>query len=85
MITECACGTRPGTQITCPVVDHSHLRSNGHTGYLQDAERTKTRQTAYQRTSNVHPTDIFIRWCPFKVLNMSKNCQRIGPDKTDIT
>ena len=64
-------------------------RSNGHqrihTGYLQDAERTRTGQTASQRTSNVHPPDIFIRWRPFEVLNMFKTCQRIRPDKTDIT
>ena len=67
----------------------SYLRSNGHqrihTGYLQDAERTRTGQTAYQRTSNVHPPDIFIRWRPFEVLNMFKTCKRIRPDKTDIT
>ena len=87
--------------VTCPVVDgpfatkilscpvSSCLRSNGHkrihTGYLQDAQRTRTGQTAYQRTSNVHPPDIFIRWRPFEVLNMFKTCQRIRPDKTDIT
>ena len=47
--------------------------------------RTRTGKTAYQRTSNVHQPDIFIRWRPFEVLNMSKTCQRIGPDKTDIT
>ena len=85
-------GTRPGSSVltvTCPVVDRSQLRSNGHkrmhTGYLQDAERTRTGQTAYQRTSNVHPPDIFIRWRPYEVLNMSKTCQRIRLDKTDIT
>ena len=71
-----------------PVVDRSQLLSNGHqrihSRYLQDAERTRTGQTAYQPTSNVHPPDIFIRWRPFKVLNMFKTCQRIRPDKTDI-
>ena len=75
--------------VTCPVVDRSRIRSNEHkrmhTGYQQDAERTRTGQTAYQRTSTVHPPDIFIRWRPFEVLNMSKTCQRIRPDKTDIT
>ena len=89
MITECACGTRPGNFFTCPVDDRSQLGSNGHqrihTGYLQDAERIRTGQIAYQRMSNVHPPYIFIRWHPFDVLNMSKTCQRIGPDKTDIT
>ena len=86
------CGTRPGNSVltvTCPVVDRSQVRSNGHqwinTGYLQDAERTRTGQTAYQRTSNVRPPGIFIRWRPFEVLNMFKTCQRIRPDKTDIT
>ena len=93
--TECACGTRLGNSVTCPAVDRSQFRSNGHQrihiGYLQDAERmrtgkpTRTGQTAYQRTSNVHPPDIFIQWRPFEVLDMYKNCQRIGPDKTDIT
>ena len=47
--------------------------------------RTRTGQAAYQRMSNVHPPYIFISWSPFEVLNMSKTCQRIGPDKTDIT
>ena len=42
-------------------------------------------QTAYQRISNVHVPYIFIWWRPFEVLNMSKTCQWIGPDKTDIT
>ena len=51
-----------------------------HTGYLQDADRMRTRQTTYQRTSNVHPPDIFIRWRPFDVLNMSKTCQQKEPD-----
>ena len=91
-LVRLTCGTRPGNSVltvTCPVVDRSQHRSNGHkrmhTGYLQDAERTRTGQTAYQRTSNVHPPDIFIRWRPFEVLNMSKTFQRIRPDKTDIT
>ena len=89
-------GTRPFNMryssvltVTCPVVDRSQLRTNGHklmhTRYLHDAERTRTGQTAYQRTSNVYPPGIFIRWHPFEVLNMSKTCQRIRPDKTDIT
>ena len=47
--------------------------------------RTRTGQTAYQHTSNVHPPDIFILWRLFEVLNMSKTCQQIAPDKTDIT
>ena len=42
--------TRPGISVTCPEVDRSQPRSNGHkriyTGYLQDAERMRTRQTA---------------------------------------
>ena len=42
---------------------------------------TRTGQTAYQRTSYVHPPYIFTKWHPFKVLNMAKTCQRIGPDK----
>ena len=92
-ITECACGTRTGNSVACPVVDRSQLRSNGHqrihTGYLQNALRMRTGhrtgQTAYQRMSNAHPLYIFIRWRPFKVLNMYKTCQRIGSDKTDIT
>ena len=46
---------------------------------------TRTGQTAYQRTSNVHAPDILIWWRPLEVLHMSKTCQRIGPDKTDIT
>ena len=86
--------------VTCPVVDRSQLKSclvsshlvSGRTdinGYipdtLQDAERTRTGQTAYQRTSNVHPPDISIRWRPFEVLTMFKTCQRIRLDKTDIT
>ena len=48
-ITECTCGTHLGNPVTCPVVDHSQLRSNGHqwihTRYLQDAERMRTRKT----------------------------------------
>ena len=43
-IVRLTCGTRPGTSVltvTCPVVDRSQVRSNGHqrihTGYLQDA------------------------------------------------
>ena len=91
-LVRLTCVTRPGNYVltvTCPVVDRSQVKSNGHqrihTGYLQDAERTRTGQTAYKRTSNVHPPDIFIRWRPFEVLNMFKTCQRIRPDKTDIT
>ena len=69
--------------------DRSQLRANEHqrinTGYLQDAKLLKTGQTANKCTSNVHPLDIFI-WChPFKVFKMSKSCQWIRPDKTDIT
>ena len=65
-LVRLTCGTRPGNSVltvTCPVVDRSQLMSNGHkrmhNGYLQDAERTRTGQTAYQRTSNVQnlPTD----------------------------
>ena len=59
----------------------SQVRSNGHqrilTGYIQDAERKRTGRTAYKRTSNVHPPDIFIRWRPLEVLNMFKTCQRM--------
>ena len=44
MITECACGTRPGNSVTCPHNSNGHQRI--HTGYLQDAERMKTGQTA---------------------------------------
>ena len=58
------------------------------TGCQTHAKRTnctRTGQTAHQRTSNLHPPDILIRWRPFEVLNMSKTCQWIGPDKTDIT
>ena len=88
-IKEWTCGTRPRNSFTCPADDRSQFRSNGHqriyTGCLQDAERMRTGQTAYQRMGNVHPPYIFIRWRPFEVLNMSKTCQRIGPDKTDIT
>ena len=46
---------------------------------------TKNGQTAYQWMSNVYPPCVFIRWRLFKVLNMSRTCQRIGQDKTDIT
>ena len=46
---------------------------------------TRTGQTTYQRMSNFHPPYIFIRWRPFEVLNMSKTCQRIEQDKTEIT
>ena len=49
-ITECTCGTCPGNPFTCFVVDRSQFRSNGHqwiyTGYLKDAERMRTEQTA---------------------------------------
>ena len=48
--TEYACGTRLGNSVTCPVVDRSQFRLNGHqgihTGYLQDNERMITRQNA---------------------------------------
>ena len=48
--TECAHGTRWGNSFTCPAVDRSQLRSNRHQqihkGYLQDAERMRTGQTA---------------------------------------
>ena len=87
-IMECACSTRTGNSVTC----HSQLRSNGHqripTGcqtHENRTNRTRTGQTVYQRTSNVHPPYIFIRWSPFEILNMSKTCQRIRPDKTDLT
>ena len=58
------------------------------TGCWTHENRTKcikTGQTAYQRMSNVYPPCIFIWWRLFKVLNISKTCQWIGPDKTDIT
>ena len=91
-LARLTCGTRPENSVltvTCPVVDRSQVRSNAyqriHTGYLQDAERMRTGQTAYKRASNVHSPDIFIRWRPFEVLNMFKTCQRIRTDKTDIT
>ena len=42
--------SRPVNYVTCPAVDLSQLRSNGHqrthAGYLQDAERMRTGQTA---------------------------------------
>ena len=76
-LVRLTCVTRPGNSVvtvTFPVLDRSQLGSNGHlrihTGYLQDAERTRTGQTAYQRTSNVHLPDTFNRWRPFEVLNM---------------
>ena len=78
------CGTRPGNSVltvTCPELDRSKLRSNGHkrihTGYLQDAERTRTGKTAYQRIINVYLPDIII-------MILFKTCQRIRPDKTGI-
>ena len=84
--------TRRGNSFTCPAVDRSQLRSNGHqrihTGcgmHENRTNRTRTGQTTYQRMSNVHPPYTFIPWRPFEVLNMSKTCQRIGPYKTDIT
>ena len=94
--TEYACGTRLGNSVTCPVVDRSQSRLNGHqgmhTGYLQDNERMITRQNAREpdkphthRTSNVHPPDIFIGWRPFEVLNMSRTCKRIGLTKHYLT
>ena len=45
----------------------------------------RTNENRTNRTSYVHPPDIFIRWRTFEVLNMFKTCQRIRPDKTDIT
>ena len=49
-IAECTCGNRPGNSFTCPVVDRSQRRSNGHqrinTRYLQDAETMRIGQTA---------------------------------------
>ena len=66
-LVHLACGTRPGNSfstVKCPVVDRSQLRSNGHkrmhTVYLQNAERTRTGQTAYQRTSEtfIHRTSL---------------------------
>ena len=95
-VTEFACGTNPRNSVTCPIVDHSQLRSNGyqriHTGYLKDAERMRTRQTTRvpdkphtnARVTFIHRT-LFIRWRPFEVLNISKTCRRIWLDKTDIT
>ena len=90
-LVRLTCGSRPGNSVlnvTCPVIDPLQVGSNGHqgihTGYLQDAERMRTGQSAYQRTSNVRPQDIFIRWRLFEVWNMFKTCQRIRPDKTDI-
>ena len=62
-----------------------HRISTGRRTHENRTNRTRTGQTAYQRMSNVHPTYILTRWRPFEVLNMSKTCQRIGPDKTDIT
>ena len=57
--------------MTFTLSDRSQLRTTGHqqihTGYLQDVERTITGQTVYQRTSNDHPPDIFIRWRLFEV------------------
>ena len=96
MITECACGTRPGNSVVCPVVNpfttqvertstNSYRIPTGCRTHKNRTNRTGTGQTAYLHTSNVHLPDIFIRRRPFEVLNMSKTCQRIGPDKTDIT
>ena len=89
--TECTCGTHPGNSVTCPVVDSSQLRSNRHqqihTGYIQDAEHMRTGQTA-QELDKYHTNiraKIFILRRQFEVLNMSKTCQQIGPDKADIT
>ena len=59
----------PGTLLPVLLLILSQLRSNGHqrihTGYLQDAERMRTGQTARQPDkphtegiSNVHPPDI---------------------------
>ena len=48
-IKECACDIRPWNSVTCPEVDRSQLRSNEHqpihTGYLQDADHMRNRQT----------------------------------------
>ena len=48
-------------------------------------QTAQTGQTAYQRMSNVHPPYIFMQWHLIEILNMSKTCQWIGPDKMDNT
>ena len=84
MVTECACGTRPGNSVTCPVVNpfttqvertstDSYRIPTGCRTHENRTNRTRTGQTAYQRTNNVHPPDIFIPWRPFEVLNIVQN------------
>ena len=73
---------------TTPVVRTSTDTYRIPTGIQTQENRTNrtwTGQTAYQRMSNVHLPYIFIWWRPFVVLNMSKTCQRIRPDKKNIT
>ena len=81
-LVRLTCGTRPGNSVltvTCPVVDRSQVRSNGHqrihTGYLQDAERTRTGQTAYKRTSNGHHY-------PVASVRSFEHVQNLPTDKT---
>ena len=63
--TECACGTRLGNSVTCPVVDHLQFGSNEHqrihTGYLPDAERMRTGQTA-RKSEKTHTNARVIGW-----------------------
>ena len=55
MITECACGTRPGNSVTCPVVDPFTTQVERTstdtyeipTGCRTHENRTTTGQTAY--------------------------------------
>ena len=100
-ITECACCIRPGNSVTCPVVDNSQLRSNRHqrihTGYLQDAERMRTWQTAWE--SDRPHTNAWVKFihrtylsggvhlkfwpCP-KLANGSDRTKQISPDTERI-
>ena len=70
--------------LTCPVVDRSQLRSNGHqrthTGYLQDAERTRIRQTAYQPTSNGLHWNLYHVY-PVASVQSFKHVQNLPTDK----
>ena len=98
-ITEWTCDIRWGNSFTCPAVDRSQLGSNGlqriHTGYLQDAERIRTEQTAREPDKPHTCTNAWVTFthrtylsggvrskfwtCP-KLANGKDRTKRISPD-----